>query len=111
MQLGRHMAELHVGHRAILGCRDVVSAWTRSTMMKCHGLAAKSHVDHRVLVGVATTTTTEMVHLLTLRLVLNLFPVWGVPNERENRVNALNEQSALRRPCVIQSSLYNYQHQ
>ena len=71
--------------------------------MKCHGLAAEGYVDHRVLVGVATTT--EMIHLLTLQFVLDPFPVWGVPNERENRANALNEQSALRRFCVIQSSL------
>src|SRR5882762_1393862 len=126
MQLGRHVAErslalqsmaassiksilssVHVGHGAILGCRDVASAWTMSTVMKCHGLAAESHVDHRVLVGVATTTTTttEMVHLLTLEFVLDPFPVWGVPNERENKANALNEQSTLRRFCVIQSSL------
>jgi hypothetical protein len=72
--------------------------------MKCYGLAAESHVDHRVLVGVDTTTT-EMVHLLTLQFVLDPFPVWGVPNERENKANALNEQSTLRRFCVIQSSL------
>jgi hypothetical protein len=71
--------------------------------MKCHGLAAEGYVDHRVLVGVATTT--EMIHLLTLQFVLDPFPVWGVQNKRENRANALNEQSALGRLCVIQSGL------
>jgi hypothetical protein len=101
------LSSVHVSHRVILGCRDVVSTWTGSAMIKCHGLVAESHVGHGVLVSVATTTATitEVICLFMLLFVLDLFAIWSVPNERKNRSNALNEQSMLCRLYIIQDNL------
>ena len=80
--------------------------------MNPHTLVAESHVNQGLLVVVAASaTTTEVVHLLALQFVLDAFAVWGIPNERKNRTNALDEQSALRRLRIIQSGLQSRQCQ
>jgi len=80
--------------------------------MNPHALVAESHINQGLLVVVAASaTTTEVVHLLVLQFVLNVFAIWGTPVERKNRMNALDEQSALRRLRIIQSGLQSYQCQ
>ncbi len=65
-------------------------------------MISQSHVDESLLRMVAA----ERVHLLALQLVLNTLSVRCVPNEGKNRSYALDEESALRRLCVVQCRLH-----
>lgn len=62
-------------------------------------------VTERVVVAGAATATAISVHMFSLQLVLNALAIRRVPDKRQNRPDALDEQGPLARLGVIQGSL------
>lgn len=75
---------------------------TARALRKAHPLVAQSHVDQRLLVVIAS----ELIHLLSLKFVLDTFAVGRVTDQRQNGSNSLHEKSALVSICIVQRSLH-----
>jgi hypothetical protein len=70
---------------------------------RSHALVGERHIDQRLLVVEAT----KMIHLLTLKLVLNTLAIRGIANKRKNWTNAFHQKCSLVRFRVVQCSLEN----
>lgn len=93
-------AGLEVGHVAASAVRGVAHA--------SHALIAERHVDQRllvVMVAAAASAAAVRVVVLPLQLVLDPLAIRRVPDKRQNRADALDEERALGRFRVIQCSL------
>lgn len=70
---------------------------------RSHALVGERHIDQCLLVVEAT----KMIHLLTLKLVLNTLAIRGIANKRKNWTNTFHQKCSLVRFRVVQCSLEN----
>ena len=84
----------------------VVGGYTRCRIQvarpKTDCLVVNTDVHHRLQ---TLKCTAKVVRMFTLEFVLDPFPVRRVPNQRQNRADALHKQSALSGLGIIKCSL------
>jgi len=94
--LGRHRIE-STRLRSVEICKR--AAWNGLRKAgTSQSLVGKRHVDQTMLTSISSS---EVVHLLSLQLILDSFSVWRITNERKNRADAFNKQGPLRRLGIV----------
>jgi len=96
------LATVHIAKTAALVHRGHVAPSAEA--VRAHAYVMAVHATHVVVI--ATTSTTKVIGLLSLKLVLNALAVRCVANEREYRADTLNQQSALIGIGVVKSGLH-----